>query len=224
MIWNFSILRTVRRLSQRVCGCVVSILRFNILQVSSVNFAGFIQLWSPAAVMLWFQRIPVNINFLFAPWTLHSALLTRAGRGPPGDASVCHPDGSAVRTPGGPGPDKGGLGQCLCGTARGPGAAGARGFLGAPQLGAELNSPLCLVELHTRTNPDSLTVVLSHQPHCTSELTLQPLEDDVTGTRCGSRWWASSPRIWSQVWLFSVKIIRGVVQSDDGWVRFTSLL
>lgn len=69
-------------------------------------------------------------NFLFA--------LT--GRGPPGDASVCHPDRSAVRTPGGPGPDQGGLSQCLCRTTRYLGKAGARVFLGARQLGADLNS------------------------------------------------------------------------------------
>ena len=67
--------------------------------------------------------------------------LPLTGRGPPGDASVCHSDWSAVRTPGGPGPDQGGLSQCLCRAERYFGKAGARVLLGAPQLGADLNIP-----------------------------------------------------------------------------------
>lgn len=174
-----------------VFGGFVSILGFNVLQASSGKVAGFNSnltvLPQSCSSVREFQltSIPGLLPERFAP--LHSALLARAGRGPPGDASVCHPDGSAVRTPGGPGSDEGGLGQCLCGAARGPGAAGARGFLGAPQLGAELNSPSCPVELHTRTDPDSLTIVSSRQPHRTTEPALQPLEDQVTGPRCGSR-------------------------------------
>lgn len=115
---------------------------------------------------------------------IRSALLARAGRGPPGDAAVCHPDGSAVRTPGGPGPDKGGLGQCLCGTARGPGAAGARGLLGAPQLGEELNSPSLS---GGASHPKPTQIPSPSSPHRMSEPALQPLEDDIAGTRCGSR-------------------------------------
>ena len=61
------------------------------------------------------------------------------GRGAAGDAPVGHSDRSAVRTPGGPGPDQGGLGQRLCRAARHLGKAGARVFLGACLLGTNLN-------------------------------------------------------------------------------------
>lgn len=137
--------------------------------------------------MLRFQRIPVNINFWFA-----GLRWPRAGRGPPGDASVCRPDGPAVRTPGGPGPDEGGLGQRLCGAARGPGAAGARGFLGAPRLGAELNSPSCPVELHPRlTSPWS--------PHARHAARLS-----APATPGGRR-------RWSELWLQATGLKSGLV-------------
>lgn len=116
--------------------------------------------------MLRFQRIPVNINFWFA-----GLRWPRAGRGPPGDASVCRPDGPAVRTPGGPGPDEGGLGQRLRGAAGGPGAAGARGFLGAPRVGAELKLTFVSGGASPQTH---LTMVSSRPPRCTSECPRNP--------------------------------------------------
>lgn len=137
--------------------------------------------------MLRFQRIPVNINFCFA-----GPRWPRAGRGPPGDAPVCRPDGPAVRTPGGPGPDEGGLGQRLRGAARGPGAAGARGFLGAPRLGTELNSPSCPVELHPR-----LTSPWSPQARHAARLSAPATP--------GGR------RRWSEVWLQATALKSGLV-------------
>lgn len=78
-------------------------------------------------------------------WNAQSSSLSAAcpGRGPSGDASVCCPDRSAVRTPGGPGPHQGGFSQCLCRTARDLGEPGARVLLGARLLGAALELCWC---------------------------------------------------------------------------------
>ena len=87
----------------------------------------------------------------------HFHLLSATGRRPPGDASVCHPDRSAVWTPGGPGPDQGGLSQCLCRTARYLGKAGARVLLGACQLGAEPDlKPVCILQKNFTTHPPKI--------------------------------------------------------------------
>lgn len=71
----------------------------------------------------------------------YQPLLSAIGRRSPRDAPVGGSDRSAVRTPGGPDPGQGGLGQRLCRTPRYPGKAGAGILLGTSQLGADLNIP-----------------------------------------------------------------------------------
>lgn len=78
--------------------------------------------------------------------------LSSTGWRPSGDASVCHSDWSAVWTPSGPCPDQGGLGQCLCRTARYFGEAGERVLLGASQLGADLSLPTHSTNRSRRTS------------------------------------------------------------------------
>ena len=148
----------------------------------------------------------------------HFHLLSATGRRPPGDASVCHPDRSAVWTPGGPGPDQGGLSQCLCRTARYLGKAGARVLLGACQLGAEPDlKPVCILQKNFTTHPPKIL-------HWSSPHELIPLFPPPKKKACwhslGVCWTPPPPCDWCRVGQLAVNW----GTTGRGWCQRNTLL